>query len=100
MSLSETRPGAGPPLHLHTTEAAHVLLHGSLDYIFGDRLFSVSGPTVVRIPAAIPHTFANSGAEALNLIAVFPSSEVNTTTLGPNPLIITSGRLKLMSPRA
>ena len=58
--LTETHPNGGPPLHTHETEEAHVVLRGSMEYIIGDRRFSVTGPTSLaylpasRTPFSIP----------------------------------------------
>jgi mannose-6-phosphate isomerase-like protein (cupin superfamily) len=85
--LTETHPNGGPPLHTHETEEAHVVYRGSLEYIIGDRRFSVEGPYIARVPAGVPHTFLNAGKEPLNLTAVFPSNRLTYTAVGANPLV-------------
>jgi mannose-6-phosphate isomerase-like protein (cupin superfamily) len=85
--VSETHPGGGPGLHVHDTEEAHVLLHGTAQYQIGDKRFSARAPYIARVPAGIPHTFINAGAEPFNLIAVFATKHPNTTRIGPNPLV-------------
>jgi mannose-6-phosphate isomerase-like protein (cupin superfamily) len=85
--LTETHPGAGPPLHVHGCEEAHVLLEGSARYIIGQRTFTAQAPYVVRIPANVPHTFMNTGDRVFRLIAVLPGQKVSYTELGPNPLL-------------
>jgi mannose-6-phosphate isomerase-like protein (cupin superfamily) len=87
--LTETHPNGGPPLHTHETEEAHVVLRGSMEYIIGDRRFSVQGPYVARVPAGVPHTFLNTGGESLNLTAIFPSKRLTYTVVGANPLVKT-----------
>ena len=85
--MTETHPNGGPPLHTHETEEAHVVFHGSVEYVIGDRRFSVEGPYVARVPAGVPHTFLNIGAESLNLTAVFPSKRLTYKEVGVNPLV-------------
>ena len=85
--LTETQPRGGPPLHTHETEEAHVIFHGRMGYVVGDRRFEAIGPFVVRIPAGVAHTLVNTGDQPLNLTAVFPSSYFSYTEIGPNPLV-------------
>src|SRR5581483_6493346 len=66
--ISETHPGGGPGLHVHDTEAAHVLLEGTAQYRIGDKTFTVHGPYVGKVPAGVPHTFINAGSKPFNLI--------------------------------
>lgn len=85
--ITETHAGAGPGLHVHDTEEAHVLLEGTAEYRIGDKTFTVTGPYVARVPAGTPHTFINAGTEPFRLVAVFGSKHPGTTRIGPNPLI-------------
>ena len=85
--LTETQPGGGPPLHVHDTEEAHVLLEGAAIYVIGDQKFTVEGPYVVKIPAGVPHTFLNVGSQLFHLIGVFPAGRISYKELGPNPLV-------------
>lgn len=84
---TETHPGGGPPLHLHETEEAHVLLEGSASYLVGEKTFTVEGPYVVRLPAGVPHTFINSGDSFFRLVGILPQDNVSYKELGPNPLL-------------
>ena len=85
--ITETHPHGGPPLHTHQTEEAHVVLSGTMDYVIGDKRFTAEGPFVARVPAGVPHTFANGGTTPLNIIAVFPTAEFDWNPVGPNPLL-------------
>lgn len=85
--LTETHPNGGPPLHIHESEEAHVLLEGEVAYIIGDRRFTAVGPYVARVPAGAPHTFVNQGPIPFNLVAVFPSKRLTYKEVGPNPLV-------------
>jgi mannose-6-phosphate isomerase-like protein (cupin superfamily) len=85
--VTETQPSGGPPLHVHDTEEAHVLLEGEVEYQIGDRRFHARGPYVARVPAGVAHTFANRGDCPFNLIAVFPSKKLSYIEVGANPLV-------------
>jgi len=85
--ITETHPHGGPPLHTHKTEEAHVVLSGTMEYIIGNQRFTVKAPYVARVPAGVAHTFVNAGTSPLNVIAVFPTSEVDWIQIGPNPLV-------------
>jgi mannose-6-phosphate isomerase-like protein (cupin superfamily) len=90
--MTETHPHGGPPLHTHDTEEAHVVYRGRMEYVIGDRRFTVDGPYIARVPAGVPHTFINAGTVPLNLTAVFPSKRISYTVKGPNPLVQNAGR--------
>lgn len=85
--LTETHPNGGPPLHTHLVEEAHVVLSGTMNYVVGDQRFRADAPFVARVPAGVPHTFINGGSAPLNIIAVFPSGQLEFTEVGPNPLV-------------
>ena len=85
--LTETHPHGGPPLHTHEVEEAHIVLSGTMHYVIGDQRFTANAPYIARVPAGVPHTFINGGASSLNLIAVFPSGQLDWTEVGPNPLV-------------
>lgn len=84
--MTETHPRGGPPLHVHETEEAHIVYAGQITYLIGDRRFTATGPYIARVPAGVPHTFANVGDSPLNLTAVFPTKHLTYRALGPNPL--------------
>lgn len=85
--ITETHVGGGPGLHVHSTEEAHVLLEGTVQYRIGDKTFTVDAPYVARVPAGVPHTFMNVGHKPFNMIAVFPTKHPQGKRIGPNPLI-------------
>lgn len=87
-AITETEPGGGPPMHVHETEEAHILMSGKITYHIGDSVFTATGPFVARVPPNVPHTFINSGDSTFNLIAVFPEDNFGTyNPVGDNPLI-------------
>jgi len=85
--LTETHPGGGPALHVHDAEEAHVLLEGTVQYLIGDKTFTVQAPYIAKVPAGVAHTFLNVGDQPFNLVAVFASKRVTSKRLGPNPLV-------------
>src|SRR5262249_28527272 len=85
--LTETHPQGGPPLHMHDSEEAHVVLNGKVAYVIGERRFVADGPYIARVPAGVPHTFLNVGNEPFNLVATFPTKSLTYKELGPNPLV-------------
>lgn len=86
--ITETAPGGGPPLHVHPTEEAHVVLSGTVTYFIDDSIFTVKAPYIVNIPPNTPHTFINSGDTVLNLVGVFGQDNYGPyKPIGKNPLI-------------
>ena len=85
--ITETQPGGGPPLHVHETEEAHVLLEGEVEYVIGERRFRATGSYLARVPPGVAHTFANRGKCPFNLLAVFPAQRLSYKEIGPNPLV-------------
>lgn len=86
--LTETKVGGGPPLHVHPTEEAHVVLNGTVTYFIADSIFTVTAPYIVNIPPNTPHTFINSGDTVLNLIGAFGHDNYGPyKPIGKNPLI-------------
>ena len=84
---SSTQPNGGPPLHTHTVEEGHVVLSGRVTYVIGDRQVTAEGPYIARVPAGVPHTFINAGADPINVVATFPNRRRDYTEVGPNPLV-------------
>ncbi len=86
--ITETQPGGGPPLHIHPTEEAHVVLSGTVKYFIADSVFTVTAPYIVNIPPNTPHTFMNAGDTVLNLIGVFGQDNYGPyQPIGDNPLM-------------
>ncbi len=87
--VTQTAPMGGPPLHTHKSEEIHVLPECHLAYVIGDSTFEAHGPCMVNIPAGVPHTFLNIGAETARLVCFFPYNSFwdNYDEVGPNPLL-------------
>jgi quercetin dioxygenase-like cupin family protein len=88
LMIAQVAPGDGPPLHLHFSEEVQYVLEGHLRFQIGDKIFEVSEPGVVHIPANTPHAFINIGDTLMRVVTFFPTSsyEMNWKVLGPNPL--------------
>lgn len=85
--ITETKVGGGPPLHIHPTEEAHIVLSGKVKYIVGDSIFTVEAPYIVKIPPNTKHTFMNVGDTTLNLIGAFGHDNFGPyRPLAENPL--------------
>jgi mannose-6-phosphate isomerase-like protein (cupin superfamily) len=63
------------------------VLSGKVSYVIGDRQVTAEGPYIARVPAGGAHTFINSGAEPVKVVAIFPSRRRDYTEVGPNPLV-------------
>jgi mannose-6-phosphate isomerase-like protein (cupin superfamily) len=85
--ITETHPHGGPPLHRHSSEEAHVLLSGTIQYIVDGEKFTVTAPYIARVPGGAAHTFINAGGSPLNLIGVFSTNDPDYEPIGPNPLV-------------
>ncbi|MEO5599454.1 MAG: cupin domain-containing protein [Cyclobacteriaceae bacterium] len=85
--LTNTQPHGGPPLHVHETEEAHILIEGEVLYYVGGKEFSAKGPYVARVPAGVPHTFINNSNKPFHLVCAFPGKYNTYKKLGPNPLL-------------
>ena len=62
-------------------------MSGRVTYVIGDRRVTADGPYIARVPAGVPHTFINSGAEPVNIVATCPSKRRDYAEVGPNPLV-------------
>jgi len=87
--VTDTAPLGGPPLHSHVSEEIHVLPESLIAYVIGSDFFEVVGPCGIRIPAGVPHTFLNVGADPVRLVCFFPYNNFwgNFEDLGTNPLL-------------
>ena len=75
ISITNTLPGRGAPLHTHVGEEAHIVLKGSVRYFIKGETFVVNGPYIVHIPPMTPHAFQNIGTSIVNIVGVFGSNQ-------------------------
>ena len=62
---------AGPGLHVHTREdEASYVISGVVTYRVGDETFEAGPETLVWLPRAVPHTFANRGDEEAWVVGI------------------------------
>jgi len=88
--IAQVEPGGGPPLHLHYTEEIQFVSDGhEVDFLIGDKRFTINEPGVVHIPAHTPHAFVNRGTQSMQVVTFFPSAvyDLNWKVVGPNPLL-------------
>lgn len=77
-------PGAAVPLHRHGVQEVIVCLAGQAECSFnGGTPERYRAGSVVVIPANMPHTITNSGAEMLRQLAFFSSPDPQTVWLEP-----------------
>jgi mannose-6-phosphate isomerase-like protein (cupin superfamily) len=90
VAITETHPGRGTrSFHALPSERVFVLLEGTAQYLIGDSTFTVQAPSIVKIPAGVPHTFLNVGRDPINFVTVTalqPGISGGSKNLGPNPL--------------
>jgi mannose-6-phosphate isomerase-like protein (cupin superfamily) len=79
--VSETPPGGGPALHLHPYAEVFVVTDGTLQFVVGDETLSVSGGTIVVVPAGVAHKFTNTGAEIAAHVDIHARGRMETTWL-------------------
>jgi quercetin dioxygenase-like cupin family protein len=74
VSVIETEPGVGPPLHHHDFDESFYVLEGELTFRLRDEYVTAGPGDLVFAPRGVPHTFANlSGAPARQLIVCTPA---------------------------
>lgn len=58
----ETRPGGGPPLHVHHRQTElFIVQEGDYEFAAGDLRFRAGPGDVVVVPPGTPHAFRNAG---------------------------------------
>ncbi len=58
--ITETPPGGGPPLHVHTKEdELFYILKGKYLFNYGDKTIDAKQGDYIRLPRGIPHKFTN-----------------------------------------
>lgn len=66
--------GCGPELHYHESDQIYFLTRGSVKIRLGEEIHDVAKRSLIFIPAGLPHSNWNSGAETeVHLEMLFPS---------------------------
>jgi mannose-6-phosphate isomerase-like protein (cupin superfamily) len=73
-------PDGGPKLHKHLYEEIFLVQEGRVTFTAGDEVIEAGGQVVV-VPAAVPHTFVNSGVGRLRQVDIHASERFITEWL-------------------
>lgn len=94
MTVFKEQIGVGDkiPLHQHSIDEILVVSKGSIEVSLGNSKQKVNDGAVVFIPAKVKHGFKNIGDDIANIVAVFPSREVDINYLERNPAPGTEGQ--------
>ena len=79
--LVHSKPGEGPPLHLHPYVELLFVIEGNATVNIGAEERSVTAGAIAVVPANTPHKFVNSGTTPLRQIDVHASSHFIQTDL-------------------
>ena len=74
-------PGGSVETHIHKTEEAMVVIEGELDAILGDEVIKVSEGETVLAPKGIRHALINNSNNNARVIAIFPTSKMEKTSV-------------------
>lgn len=67
------QPGGGMPLHTNTVEHEQYVLKGGARVQIGEKVHQVRPGDAVFIPAGIPHSYLNDGAENFEFLCMIPN---------------------------
>ena len=74
-------PGGTSTTHYHPTEEAMVILEGEMEALLGDDIVTVNAGDTVLAPAGVKHRLANRSGSIARVMAIFPTIEVESTTV-------------------
>ncbi|OBK73544.1 hypothetical protein A5650_20450 [Mycobacterium sp. 1164985.4] len=65
-------PGGGPVAHVHRrSDEAFYLVHGELELLAGDRIFTARSGDFIFVPRGTRHRFRNTGLHTAKLLTMF-----------------------------
>ncbi len=67
------KPGGGMPLHTNAVEHEQYVLQGQAHVVIGETTYEVKAGDVVLIPAGVPHSYQNIGAEDFVFLCLVPN---------------------------
>lgn len=78
--ISAAAPGAGAPLHTHTTDELIVLLEGELEVRIGDEIVTVGADHTLVIPPNMAHEFTVVGHNEARMLTFLPVTNMSGHT--------------------
>jgi mannose-6-phosphate isomerase-like protein (cupin superfamily) len=65
-------PGGGPPPHVHErTDETFYVVHGELEFLDGDKVFTALAGDAVFLPRGTVHRFRNPGIQPARLVFIY-----------------------------
>ena len=74
--FNETKPSSGAIRHRHTYDEIFLVQEGVCAFTIDEEVVQASAGAVVLIPANLPHSFLNVGADTMRLVAIHASPSV------------------------
>ena len=77
----ELQPGWEGRLHTHPTDIAVMVMAGAIQMIVGDEIRTVRAGSTLLAPPGVPHKLINELWMPAQLLAIYPTTELETTFL-------------------
>jgi len=77
----ELQPGWEGRLHTHPTDIAIMVTAGAVQIIVGDEIRTVRAGSTLLAPPGVPHKLINELWIPVQLLAIYPTTELETTYL-------------------
>lgn len=77
----ELRPGWEGRLHTHPTDIAVMVMAGAVQIIVGDEIRTVRAGSTLVAPPGVPHKLINELWTPAQLLAIYPTAELETEFL-------------------
>ena len=74
-------PGSEGRLHTHSCDVAVMVMEGSIQMTVGDEIRTVRSGYTLLAPPGVPHKLVNNTWVAARLLAIYPTSDPETTYL-------------------
>ena len=74
-------PGSEGRLHTHSCDVAVMVMEGSIQMTVGDEIRTVRPGYTLLAPPGVPHKLVNNTWVAARLLAIYPTSDPETTCL-------------------
>ena len=77
----ELQPGWEGRLHTHPTDIAIMVMAGAVQIIVGDEIRTVRAGSTLLAPPGVPHKLINELWIPVQLLAIYPTTELETAYL-------------------